>query len=94
MVMKEYDVSNLGSMPFINSAYLLTSFVNGSRVQQGEGYKERRKGQDFKNQRIGVNVMIRDQDGTALLPFITLTHLLSTLGSVRDFSWLVNFTHS
>jgi len=49
MVMKEYDVSNLGSMPFINSAYLLTSFVDGSHVQQGEGYKGRRKGQDFKN---------------------------------------------
>ena len=45
-------------------------------------------------QRIGVNVVIRDQDGTALLPFITLTHLLSTRGSVRDFSWLVNFTQS
>ena len=43
------------------------------------------------SQRIGVNVVIRDQDGTALLPFITSTHLLSTSGSVRDFSCVGQF---
>ena len=38
------------------------------------------------SQRIGVNVVIGAQDGTALVPFITLTHLLSMPCSVRDFS--------
>ena len=50
MAMEEYDATNLGGVPFINSTYLLTYFVDGPCAQQGEDYKGRRKGRHFKNQ--------------------------------------------
>lgn len=50
MVMEEYDAMNLGGVPFINSTYLLTYFVDGPCSQQGEDYKGRMKGHNLKNQ--------------------------------------------